>query len=68
VVVRDELDQARVKVHGATLSLEHRRLEVVVQDHARHSAEEVETADVAAKEALLGLIEEEFEGRARGRN
>jgi hypothetical protein len=66
VVVRDELDQAGVEVYGAALPLEHRRLEVVVQDHPRHPAEVVEAAHVAAEEALLGLVEEEFEVERAG--
>ena len=35
VVVRAQLDQARVEVHGAALALEHRGLEVVVEKHPR---------------------------------
>src|SRR6266536_1536380 len=66
VVVRAQLDEARVEVNGAALPLQHGRLEVVVEDHARHAGEEVEGGHVAAEEVLLALVEEKLEEEGPG--
>src|SRR5712691_3085742 len=66
VVVRAQLDEARVEVDGAALPLQHRGLQVVVQDYARDPREEVIGPDVAAEEVLLALIEEKLEEERPG--
>ena len=48
-VVRRELDQRRVESDGVAGALQHGALEVVVEQHPRHAAEEGEGLDVAAE-------------------
>ena len=50
-VVPGEREQRRVKAHGVALALEHRALQVVVEDDPRHGVEEAERLDVAAQKA-----------------
>jgi hypothetical protein len=61
VVVRAELEQARVKVDSAALPREHGCLQVVVEQDARTAREVLEAGHVAREEVLLTLVEEEFQ-------
>jgi hypothetical protein len=66
VVVRAQLEEARVEVDGAALALEHCGLEVVVENHPRTPGEETEGGDVAPEEVLLALVEEELQIESAG--
>lgn len=59
MVVPCEFEQARMEADEISLPFEHGRLEVVVEQRARHAAERVEGADVAPHEAFESLIEGE---------
>ncbi len=59
VVVARQLEQAWMEADGIALPLQHSRLEVVVEQSARHAAEPLEGAHMAADEALQGLVEGE---------
>ena len=57
VIVPSELEDAIVKTDEIALTLQHDAFQVVVQDGPRNAAQLVESLDVAAQEALEGLIE-----------
>ena len=54
-----ERDQGRMKADGIALALQHRALEIVVEQDTRTSVPGREGGDVTAQEALHAGIEEE---------
>ncbi len=57
VVVTGEVEDPGVESNEVPLTLEHRALQVVVEDGARDTAEGVEGGEVTPEEALGGLVE-----------
>ena len=59
VIVPGELEEARMKVNRAALAIEHRALEIVVDQDPGTAAQGVDGLDVAAQKALERLVERE---------
>ena len=60
------LDEPRVKLDRVAAPRQHRRAQVVIQDHPRHTAQRLEGPHVAPQEVLQALVEEELQ-RQRAR-
>ena len=56
MIVRCECEQRGMKANRVPAPLEHGALEVVVEEHARHAAEEVEGQGVAAEESSMRAL------------
>jgi hypothetical protein len=65
-IMSGERDQGGMKADGIALSLQHRALEIVVEQHTRTSIPGREGGDVTAQEALHAGIEEEAQENLAG--
>ena len=61
VIMSAEFEQARVEVNSVSIALEDHRLKIIEKDSSWDPAPVSESMDMAEKEVLQGLVEEELE-------